>query len=156
MKRNKNSNPTVQVISLQSYNPWLWISLTMVMLAFFSISIASCSTTPVARAEVQIGLADEISVDEAYELYREGVYFLDVRTPEEWDEFHAPDSTLIPLDELENRLGELPKGESIVVVCRSGNRSQVGRDILKANGYEETTSMAGGFREWMASGYPVE
>jgi rhodanese-related sulfurtransferase len=120
------------------------------------MSIASCSASSVALAEAQIGLADEISVDEAYELYQDGVYFLDVRTPQEWDEFHAPNTTLIPLDELEYRLTELPEGEPIVVVCRSGNRSQVGRDILRANGFEETTSVAGGLREWMESGYPVE
>ena len=120
------------------------------------MSITSCTSATVGLAEAQIDLADQISVDEAYELYQDGVFFLDVRTPEEWDEFHAPNTTLIPLDQLEIRLGELPSGEPIVVVCRSGNRSQVGRDILRANGFEETTSMAGGLREWMASGYPVE
>jgi rhodanese-related sulfurtransferase len=156
MKRRKNIISGVKAISVDTSKNWMWFSLILLVFAFFSVSISSCSSAPAAFAEAQIDLADQISVDEAHELYQDGVFFLDVRTPGEWDEFHAPNSTLIPLDELENRLGELPSGEPIVVVCRSGNRSQVGRDILRANGFEETTSMAGGLREWMTSGYPVE
>jgi rhodanese-related sulfurtransferase len=41
-----------------------------------------------------------------------------------------------------------------VVVCRSGNRSQAGRDILLQAGFN-VTSMSGGLNEWRASGYPV-
>jgi len=75
-------------------------------------------------------LSRTISVDDAYKMYQEGIFFLDVRTLEEWNQFHAPNSTLIPLDQLQSRLNELPDDQPIVVVCRSGNRSQKGRDIL--------------------------
>ena len=95
-----------------------------------------------------------VSVDEAHQLYEEGTFVLDVRTPEEWNEFHAPNTTLIPLDELASRVNELPKDQPIVVVCRSGNRSQTGRDILLQAGFN-ATSMNGGLNEWRASGYPV-
>lgn len=101
------------------------------------------------------GLVNEISVDKAYEMYQAGTFVLDVRTQEEWDEYHAPNTTLIPLDELPNRLNELPKDREIVVVCRSGNRSQEGRDILLNAGFN-ATSMAGGLKEWYAKGYPIE
>lgn len=100
-------------------------------------------------------LAREISVDEAYAKYESGIFVLDVRTQEEWDEYHAPNTTLIPLDQLPARLSELPKDQEIVVVCRSGNRSQQGRDILLDAGFN-ATSMAGGLKEWYAKGYPVE
>lgn len=100
-------------------------------------------------------LAREISVDEAFQKYEAGTFVLDVRTQEEWDEYHAPNTTLIPLDELPARLSELPKDQEIVVVCRSGNRSQQGRDILLQAGYN-ATSMTGGLKEWYARGYPVE
>ncbi|MFZ5911322.1 MAG: rhodanese-like domain-containing protein [Chloroflexota bacterium] len=95
-----------------------------------------------------------VSVDEAYQMYQDGMFVLDVRTPEEWNEFHAPDTTLIPLDELSARVGELPKDRPILVVCRSGNRSQAGRDILQQAGFE-ATSMDGGLNEWRERGYPV-
>lgn len=99
-------------------------------------------------------LPASVSVDEAYQMYKDGIFVLDVRTPEEWNEFHAPDTTLIPLDELSARVGELPKDQPILVVCRSGNRSQAGRDILQQAGFE-AASMDGGLNEWRDRGYPV-
>ena len=84
-----------------------------------------------------------------------GTFVVDVRTQEEWDEYHAPNTTLIPLDQLPNRLSEVPKDKEILVVCRSGNRSQQGRDILLSAGYN-ATSMTGGLKEWYAKGYPIE
>lgn len=101
-------------------------------------------------------MPDSISVQEAYEKYQAGGFVLDVRTQEEWDEFHAPNTTHIPLDELESRVNELPKDEEIVVICRSGNRSQEGRDILLKNGFTAVTSVNGGLKEWSAAGYPIE
>jgi rhodanese-related sulfurtransferase len=101
-------------------------------------------------------LASTIHVNEAYDMYQNGAFVLDVRTQEEWNEFHAPNTTLIPLDQLSSRLNEVPRDRQIVVVCRSGNRSQQGRDILLNAGFEQVTSMTGGLNEWRASGYPVE
>lgn len=101
------------------------------------------------------GLARDISVDDAHAMYQAGAFVVDVRTQEEWDEYHAPNTTLIPLDQLQARLNEVPKDKEIVVVCRSGNRSQEGRDILLAAGYN-ATSMTGGLKEWYAKGYPIE
>jgi len=99
-------------------------------------------------------LPASVSVDEAYKLYQEGTFVLDVRTQEEWNEFHAPNTILIPLDELASRVNELPKDQPIVVVCRSGNRSQTGRDILLQAGFN-ATSMNGGLNAWRDSGHPV-
>jgi rhodanese-related sulfurtransferase len=135
---------------------WNWAVLLLVLLAVTSMGLASCSTAPAATIEAPNTVSAEISVDEAYQKYVDGVFFLDVRTPEEWDEYHAPNTTLIPLNELGNRLDELPQGEEIVVICRSGNRSQQGRDILRNNGFDMATSMAGGLNEWRAVGYPIE
>jgi rhodanese-related sulfurtransferase len=101
-------------------------------------------------------LANTISVSDAYQLYQNGAFVLDVRTQEEWNEFHAPNTQLIPLDQLPSRLAEVPRDRQIVVVCRSGNRSQQGRDILLNAGFEQVTSMSGGLNEWRSSGYPIE
>lgn len=100
--------------------------------------------------------APDITVQEAYGLYQEGVFFLDVREQSEWDSFHIPNTTLIPLGELPNRLNELPTDQPIVVVCRTGNRSPEGRDILLAAGFTNVTSMTGGVTEWSNLGYPIE
>ena len=72
------------------------------------------------------------------------------------NDFHAPNTTLIPLDQLPDRLNEVPKDQAIVVVCRSGNRSADGRDILKDAGYSQVTSVDGGLTAWRTAGYPIE
>ncbi len=95
----------------------------------------------------------EISVSEAAQKYNDGVFILDVREPEEWEAGHIPDATLIPLGELSDRISEVPQDQEVVVVCRSGNRSAQGRDILRAAGYEQVTSMAGGMNQWQSQGY---
>jgi rhodanese-related sulfurtransferase len=108
------------------------------------------NNTPATNA-----LSSTITVNEAYNMYQNGAFVLDVRTLEEWNEFHAPNTTLIPLDELASRLNEIPRDRQIVVVCRSGNRSQQGRDILLNAGFGQVTSMMGGLNEWRASGFPI-
>jgi phage shock protein E len=102
------------------------------------------------------GLPANVSVDEAYAMVQDGAFMLDVREVTEWNEFHAPIATLIPLGELAARVNELPRDKKIVVVCRSGNRSQQGRDILLAAGFTQVTSMDGGMNAWRTSGYPIE
>lgn len=109
-----------------------------------------------AATNTPSSLPGQISVSEAYNKYQSGAFVLDVRTQEEWNEFHAPNTTLIPLDQLASRLNELPRDREIVVVCRSGNRSQEGRDILLGAGFNQVTSMTGGLNEWRAAGYPIE
>jgi rhodanese-related sulfurtransferase len=156
MRENPRSVTSVKLLAPQQTESWPWIGLLLALLAMASVSIAACGTSPAPEAEAPAIPPDEISVDEAYQKYQDGVFLLDVRTQEEWDEFHAPDTTLIPLDQLEGRLGELPQGEEIVIVCRSGNRSQAGRDILRNNGFERSTSMSGGLNAWRAAGYPTE
>jgi rhodanese-related sulfurtransferase len=100
-------------------------------------------------------LPDTISVAEAAAKRDAGAFVLDVRTPEEWNEYHIPGSTLIPLDQLETRLNEVPRDKELVVVCRSGNRSKPGRDMLKNAGFTQVTSMNGGLKEWQAANLPT-
>ena len=102
------------------------------------------------------GLPAVISISQAYEAYQDGALVLDVRTQEEWDVLRIPETTLIPLEQLPNRVEELHKNQEIVVICRSGNRSQVGRDILLEAGFKKVTSVNGGVNAWATAGYPVE
>jgi len=81
-----------------------------------------------------------------------GAFILDVREPSEWNESHLAGATLIPLGDLAARVNEVPRDKEVVVVCRSGNRSQQGRDILKSAGFTNVTSTAGGLNQWKAAG----
>lgn len=133
------------------------IGLGLVLVVALVVSAALLLRQPAPAASVgQItsdsGLPDEVSVAQAADLRTQGAFILDVRTSEEWAEFHIPGSTLIPVDELESRVNEVPRGRQVVVVCRSGNRSAVGRDILKGASYDQVTSMAGGLKAWRDGG----
>ncbi|NLC12856.1 MAG: rhodanese-like domain-containing protein [Chloroflexi bacterium] len=96
-----------------------------------------------------------MSVLEVAKLDKTDWLFLDVREPSEWNEGHIEGATLIPLGQLEARKNELPTDQKIVVVCRSGNRSAQGRDILLKEGFVSVTSMAGGMSDWISQGLPV-
>jgi rhodanese-related sulfurtransferase len=97
----------------------------------------------------------QVSVDDAFTLYQNGIFVLDVSWPAEWDEYHLPSATLIPLDQLYNRYGELPKDRRILIVSRSQTSSQQAQDFLEKAGFN-TVSMAGSLSEWYEKGYPIE
>jgi phage shock protein E len=129
---------------------WLWVVLAAVAVIAIGV-ILLLSRKPAAEK-----LPAEINTAQAYQKYQQGVFFLDVRTPAEWDSVHIPNTTLIPLDQLATRVNEVPQDREVVVVCRSGNRSQQGRNILIQAGYGQVSSMSGGVNAWRAAGYPVE
>lgn len=81
-------------------------------------------------------------------------FLLDVRQPEEFRSEHIPGAKLIPLGELRARLNELPKGQKILVVCRSGNRSLSATRQLASAGFD-AVNMAGGMIAWSNAGFPV-
>ncbi|WP_232219031.1 rhodanese-like domain-containing protein [Chloroflexus sp. Y-396-1] len=85
----------------------------------------------------------------------ENFVLLDVRTPAEFvQDGRVAQSILIPLQELEQRLNELPTDKPIVCICRSGNRSATACDLLRSRGYE-AINVAGGMRAWKAAGYSI-
>lgn len=128
--------------------------LPLVLIGVAVLILASVGVWMLIR-EQPMALPLEISVQEANQQREAGAFMLDVREPSEWAEFHMPGATLIPLAHLPDRLSEVPAGQPIVVVCRSGNRSATGRDILLDAGYENVTSMAGGMTAWRSAGYEV-
>jgi rhodanese-related sulfurtransferase len=157
-KKKKNTQSSAsqarsgkQVKESKKNYTWLIAGLaTVVVLIIAGFVFLNNVNTP---TEVAANIPMEISVDEAAVKRDQGAFILDVRQPEEWQEYHVPGSTLIPLDQLASRLDEVPKDQEIVVVCRSGNRSQEGRDILRNADFSNVTSMAGGLTEWAARGY---
>ena len=79
---------------------------------------------------------------------REKEYLLvDVRQPEEYRASHLPGATLIPLQDLPERIDELPQDRNIVFYCRSGIRSRAAAAVLVG------ASQAAGYG-WMKTGSP--
>lgn len=96
----------------------------------------------------------------AKELFsHKGEYMIvDVRTPEEFsgELGHIPGAILIPLDTFQERFTELDKKQKIVLVCRSGKRSQSAAEFLKKHGYSLVMNLDGGMMKWNELGYEVE
>ncbi|MGZ4803341.1 MAG: rhodanese-like domain-containing protein [Acidimicrobiia bacterium] len=80
---------------------------------------------------------------------------LDVRDPDEWEAGHAPDAWFWPLGRLDQVRAELPLGQTIVCVCRSGARSARATEILRSWGFD-AVNLEGGMKAWAAAGRPVE
>ena len=96
--------------------------------------------------------SDIVSMEEFQsEILSENTFVLDVRTEAEFygPLGHIDGAMLIPIDELSLRINELEdmKDKDIYVVCRSGNRSNVGKNILKENSFN-AINVDGGMLAW--------
>ncbi|MFV0309651.1 MAG: rhodanese-like domain-containing protein [Desertimonas sp.] len=95
-----------------------------------------------------------LDVVEAAERITAGVVVIDVRQPDEYADGHIEGAALIPLGELPDRLAEVPIGEAVIVVCRSGNRSGAATDLLVGAG-RGAWNLAGGMIAWSAADLPT-
>src|SRR2546422_7946988 len=73
---------------------------------------------------------------------------LDVREPYEYSLCHLESSTLIPVEELDARLGELRRDSEIVVYCHVGIRSASAVRLLRQAGFANVRNLQGGIDEW--------
>lgn len=116
MTTKKTSRKTAK----KSFPIWAWLLIAAAATALVFILFQQ-------RASDSQQLPRTVSVEEAAALLEEGAFILDVREPSEWEQGHIEGATLIPLGQLLQRSAELPTDQTIVVVCRSGNRSAQGR-----------------------------
>jgi rhodanese-related sulfurtransferase len=84
------------------------------------------------------------------------IVLLDVRTKEEYNAGHLSQAVLIPLQELERRIGELEplKERNIIAYCRSGNRSGKAAEMLGKKGFT-VLNMEGGILKWNELRLPI-
>ena len=78
---------------------------------------------------------------------QEPTVIVDVREPWELDRAALPGVIAIPLGELAERVGEIPPGSPVIVMCHHGVRSLSGAAILQAAG-RDALSLAGGIHAW--------
>ena len=109
----------------------------------------------------QSGNKKAVSVEDAQAMIVKdsSVVILDVRTPAEYtgELGHVKHSILIPIQELEQRLGELDscKDKTILAICRTGRRSGNATEILGTRGFK-VLNVEGGMVQWNAKQLPVE
>lgn len=94
-----------------------------------------------------------VSIDGVPDPLPEGLVVLDVREPVEWAHGHIEGSTHIPMNELPERLAELPDSQ-LLVVCKVGGRSAQVTGWLVQQG-RDAVNLDGGMLDWQAAGRPM-
>ncbi|OII60686.1 MBL fold metallo-hydrolase [Streptomyces sp. CC53] len=99
-----------------------------------------------------------VSAEQAHDRLRggDGAVLLDVREAAEWQAGHAPGAVHAPLSGLLARaaLPEPARDRPLVVICRSGQRSQQAARLLAERG-AHAVDVEGGMRAWAQAGFPV-
>lgn len=80
---------------------------------------------------------------------------IDVRTPDEYASGHLTGSSNIPLQELPDRLGEIPREQPVALYCRTGNRSGQAAHMLRDEEFAEVYNI-GGLSDLAAQGLPTD
>jgi adenylyltransferase/sulfurtransferase len=94
--------------------------------------------TDITPTELQQKLADGTEV-----------VLIDVREPYEWSAGHIAGAVHIPMNQVPQRLAEIPKDKEVVMICRSGGRSgHVQQHLLGAQGYTKVKNLVGGMQRW--------
>lgn len=91
------------------------------------------------------------------ELEGKQIFLVDVRPAEEYAASHLPGATSIPLAELKDRIGELPREKEIVTYCRGlfCILADQAVDVMLAAGFR-ANRLEGGVLEWKMAGHPLE
>jgi hydroxyacylglutathione hydrolase len=80
---------------------------------------------------------------------------LDVRTPTEREAKSIAGSISVPLSQLLDRIGELPKDRPLLVYCAGGYRSSIAASLLASRGFPSVSEMAGGIAGWETAHLPL-
>lgn len=96
----------------------------------------------------------ESTVADLARALEQGAAVIDVRNGDEYDDGHIPGAQLFPLDELGDRMADLPSNRPLYIVCKSGRRSSVAAENLNDRGID-AISVVGGTDDWAASGRPI-
>jgi len=125
--------------------------LSVSIIILLSILMSACGQASNNSSPVP---SYNVSIDQALtDWQNKSVVILDVRTPGEYADGHIPNTMLIPLDQLPERLNEVPKEKKVYVICRSGNRSAQAVNLLRSKGFTNVYNVTGGMMQWKG---PVE
>ncbi|RHE89631.1 FAD-dependent oxidoreductase [Bacteroides intestinalis] len=83
------------------------------------------------------------------------VMLIDTRTPEEFSFGSIPGAINIPLDDLRDRMSEVPTSKPVVLFCAVGLRGYLAQRILMGNGYRNVRNLSGGYKLYSAAVAPV-
>jgi hydroxyacylglutathione hydrolase len=110
---------------------------------------------PIAASDDATATTQQVDARTAGRLAENGTLLVDVRERSEYDDGHVPGARHIPYEQLEQRLDEVPRAQTLVVYCTSGVRSSLATSIFERNGIA-TSNLRGGFNAWRNAGLPIE
>lgn len=96
----------------------------------------------------------EVDLDTFAAALGDGAAVVDVRRPDEFAQAHVPGARLIPMEELGERLHEIPRDRRVYVICAVGSRSLAAAEALTSAGWD-AVSVSGGTVQWLEEGRPV-
>ena len=98
-----------------------------------------------------------ISESDFVEIQDSDYTLIDVRTQDEFDLGHIDSAINLDFysETFQNEILSLPKNETIVLYCRTNNRSSKTATILKENGYKDIFVIRGGITEWVKNGNDI-
>jgi molybdopterin/thiamine biosynthesis adenylyltransferase/rhodanese-related sulfurtransferase len=103
---------------------------------------------------------EEVDAGGARELLEspEPPVLVDVREVDEWDEGHIPGAVHVPRGNLESRIEQAApdRARPLLLYCAAGARSAFAAKSLEELGYENVTSLAGGYTDWKRNGFPTQ
>jgi len=92
---------------------------------------------------------------EVREMDPKDVFLLDVRSPEEYGLGTIPGAVNIPLDDLRDRISEVPLDRRVVIFCAVGLRGYLAQRILMGRGYKDVRNLSGGYKTYSTATQPV-
>ena len=95
-----------------------------------------------------------VTAQEAPRLLDAGAVLIDVREPDEWEAGHAPMARHVPLNTVLAAMDSFPRNAKVLVICRSGNRSQSATAAMRDAGID-AYNVDGGMRAWHQVGGAV-
>jgi rhodanese-related sulfurtransferase len=87
---------------------------------------------------------------------KKNIFLLDVRTSQEYAQARLKGSVLIPINEIERRVNEVPKNRPVLVLCAVGSRSNLVAGFLSNKGYGEVYNLTDGLVGWYRNGFPLD
>jgi len=116
----------------------------------------------IAPLDVNLG-GLETSVIQAPELkskirWGKEVYIYDLRSKKQYDEGHIRNSISMPVDEMLQRINEIPREKEVVIYCQDFSCKEAGEaaQILEATEYKNYRTLFGGLSDWQAYGYKLD
>lgn len=98
--------------------------------------------------------AAQVSLDAAREALAKGeALLIDIREPDEHALGVAPEAQRLPLSQIAQRVGEIPRDRPVLLICRTQNRSSRLAQALRKQGYEQVRYVDGGMKAWQERGY---